>query len=107
MKLITQRQLIRDLPKRWQRQYAGEKLGGRDKNEILERLKELDPETATKHDVAKIIENYSWTRLICEQCAEDSVCVIVIGGKTPGSKTSSLCLPCIQRAAELAKEGEG
>lgn len=101
MKVITERDKIRDVAEDWRKQYADsdgfleafEKLG------IYVRLTKLDVATATAEDVAKIIGNDSWTRLECQECGKDVKALIEIGSPPDyESSTARVCLSCIGEA---------
>lgn len=73
MKILTKKQLIADVPKRWGGQYRGW-VG--DKLEIHNQLLALG-KNATEEAIDKIIGNDSWTRLCCDSCSRDSDAVAV------------------------------
>ena len=71
MKLISIRSQIKEVSDRWKESYLGHTWMGQNKKEIFDKLKKLDPETATKEDVANIVGNYSWAKeKQCYECGE-------------------------------------
>lgn len=102
MKLITQRDLIRDVANRWEKQYPEK--GDLPRLAILRRLRALDVETASAQQVADIIGNDSWTSQSCSECGEDHADAVVQVGQELNyeSRTAWLCLPCVRKAAALA-----
>lgn len=102
MKLITERDLIRGVAKKWYKAYAPNGRGvawGRLIHEssetIYRELEAIDKETATPEDVAKIIGNDSWTRIVCGECKEDVSAVIRCGAETDyESATACICRRC-------------
>jgi len=108
MKLITQRDMILGVAKRWFAQYghALHESGFRDTHTFgntLERLRLLDLETASAKDVADIIGNASWTDLTCDEC-QSHVDLVVQVGQEPDyeSATASLCKECLAKAFGLS-----
>lgn len=94
MKILTKKQLIADVPKRWGEQYRGW-VG--DKLEIHNQLLALG-KNATEDDVYKIIGNTSWTTLICNSCFKDSDAVAVYDD---GDCCSAyFCKKCLSDALE-------
>lgn len=72
MKLITQRNLIRSLPERWELAY---KPGGSwsvlyriNPKEIYKKLLDLDLETCKPEKIAAIMLHDSWCRIVCDFC---------------------------------------
>lgn len=102
MKLITKRDVIKQVAERWQNQYTPFSSHSYDKYNTYKKLLALDLDTATEDDVEKIIGNRSWTRLSCEQCDKE-VDTLVQVGQEPDyeSRTASLCLDCIRAAVAL------
>ena len=93
MKLIDERSLIRDVAARWRENY------GKSQRAIYERLRALDPETATAADVRAIIGNGTWTSRACSECKKDSPAVMQLGDEPDyESSTAWLCLDCADRA---------
>jgi hypothetical protein len=120
MKITTQRDLIRVVAARWRKAYEPFKHDGPmfscrvgavspplSKQQIADALDALDGETATPADVAAIIGNASWTRLTCNECGKDVDAILTVG-QGPGyeSRTASLCMPCVKRAAAMKWPGE-
>lgn len=100
MILITQRGKIKDVVKNWERQYPP-KTTEPDKAEIGQKLRKLNLDKAMIHDVEKIIGNYSWTRLRCDECnrEDDELLSVVQVG------TVNMCKECAKRALALFTYG--
>jgi len=113
MKVTTQRELIRALPRRWRNtykpfsgvpaiMYPGNKKGSPipNKRDVADKLDLIDVETATPEEIGDIIGNTSWTRLTCDQCREECERVISVGEEPNyDSNTASLCPSCLSQAA--------
>ncbi len=97
VKIINERNQIRDVASRWREQY------GQRKAAISERLDALDGETATAADVEAIIGNRSWTSVqACDECKREAAAVVEIGQEPDyESRTAYICLDCINAAAAL------
>jgi hypothetical protein len=109
VKIITERMLIRALPKKWRGVYGNGRYG-EDKLETLKRLDAMNVETATRQDVFKIIGNYSWTEQQCDECNRTKRVIVQLGDEPDyESTTLRLCMPCCKKALELlcsVKKGE-
>ena len=107
MRLITQKELIRNVANNWNRQYS--RTDDPDKIEIYKNLCKLDPISSTIYDVEKIIGNKSWTQLRCNECEcerkDDNLDVVVEVGEEPDydSSTATLCEKCLKNALKLFK----
>ena len=103
MKLITQRDLIRDVSAAWDDQYK-HWFADAENMAISERLAALDLEVATAGDVAEIIGNTSWTRLKCHECGNEDINAVIQVGQEPDyeSCTAGLCFDCVAKAADMA-----
>lgn len=107
MKLVTIRDLIRQVPERWKAQYCyaegkwGKTMGG-DTSLVYKGLAALDRETATPEQVAAIIGNGSWSQLLCNECGQN-VDAIVELGQPPDhdSSTANVCVSCMYKAIAL------
>lgn len=101
MKIITERMLIRNVPKKWRGTYGGGRYGA-DKLAILGRLDSLDVETATAKDIFKIIGNGSWTEQECDECKRPKRVLVQLGDEPDyESTTLRLCRPCCKKALAL------
>ena len=103
LKLITQRDLIRDLAKRWAEQYGSSYWkNDEEKQSILRKLEAADLETATAADIEAVIGNNSWTTLECDVC-DLYVDAVVQCGDEPDyeSSTANMCRACAIKAAEM------
>ena len=109
MKLISIRSQIKEVADRWKESYLGHTWMGQNKKEIFDKLKKLDPETATKEDVASIVGNYSWAKeKQCYECGEYFETVIELGETPPNyeSYTTYLCLGCVKKAVVFFEENK-
>lgn len=117
MKLITQREIIRIVAKRWREQYEPFKedrplfsvrngyQSSKTKREVADELDALDKETASPTDVAAIIGNESWTRMKCHECGNETDTLIQVGQEPDyESHTADLCMGCVRKAFDLANE---
>lgn len=107
MRVIRQRDMIRGVRARWRKQYPDDSrqlAGGLTGGEILARLSKLDLETCSAADVEEIIGNDSWTTHICDECGQTVADAVIIGRHSDSSV--QVCLPCIDRAAALARKSD-
>lgn len=121
MTITTQRDLIRQVAKRWRKTYEpfekwpAQKRISRDtpdggvefvsKQQVADDLDALDPETATHEDVSGIIGNESWIRLTCDDCLSEVDATIQVGQEPDyENRTASLCLSCIRYAAAMMEK---
>ena len=96
MKLITQRDKIKNILVRWDYQYPNPGLYAKGAA-TRHALSQLDLEIATPEDIAKIIGNCTWTTLTCDECVERVLEVVEIGD----TDSILLCKPCLKKALEL------
>ena len=112
MRVITKRDMIREVAKAWRACY-GLRLGrvshyGKDPSTILAKLEALDLETCTEEDVSRITGNELWIRLTCDECGSEVSAVIEIGEEYDyESKKSHLCTECVEKAHHLIKDLRG
>jgi len=105
MKLLNERNQVREVAKEWKRQYS--KYSGdfhsKDKFEIGEKLSALNPETATAKQVAEIIGNTSWVRInTCHECQTETWDAVQIGEEPDcESRTATICGNCLRAALKL------
>ena len=98
-RVTTLRQVIRNVPAAWARQYCrnGVWADGRIETHLL--LLTLDLETATPADVAAIIGNNSWVLLRCHECDEQVEVTRECGQPSDyESATADLCRECLGKA---------
>lgn len=76
---------------------------GRDIHSIAK----LDPETASVEDIQATKHVFPGTKA-CGECGQQSA-VLVQLGQDPDDEgaIATVCLPCLQKAVELATKGEG
>ena len=113
MEIITLRDVIRATPERFIKQYAylGDGVcqwSGRSYSAVVEELRGLDLETATAADLNRIIGNYSWARLDCEQCDREVERLLRIG-EAPDyeARWQDICLPCLEAATKILRDSDG
>ncbi len=95
--LITQRMVIRELAKRWRKQYPNG--GYHDFKHVQGELDKLDLETVSAQEVNRLIGNDSWTSLTCDACDKEVLAVVQVGQEPDyESRTASLCAECLGRA---------
>ena len=106
MILLNERNQVRTVADQWTEQYPVGKKHAVDKVEKRKALQQLDPETATAADVAKIIGNTSWARAqTCDECKKESwECVQL--GEEPNyeSATATICPDCLRAALKLIED---
>lgn len=101
--LNTERAKVRRVAEHYRAQYPAGAAYNRyafDPDEVYDRLRQLDVETATAEDVAAIIGNKSWCRPeSCDQCGVDTYRTITLGQRRNyESATAVLCLSCLCKA---------
>lgn len=100
--ITTRKSVIAAAPDRWEAQYAdytGSDVSG--KTRITEALKALPAADVTKENVDLIIGNESWTRLVCDQCQQDSDVLANFDGCS--EYPVSICLKCLKKANRLIR----
>lgn len=74
MKIITQRDIIKNVYLNWKQQYTDEELKNNPElkqvRNIGKKLKKLNLNKATKEEIDKIMGNDSWTSVFCDECNE-------------------------------------
>lgn len=108
MKIITQRQLIQAVAKRWRQEH--EPFNDRDpmdKRGIADKLYVLDGNTATAEEVNSIIGNDSWTTLTCDECKKDTTIIVQVGEDSDYDAISArLCPECVEKAAAMIRDAQ-
>lgn len=103
MKIITERVLIKEVAKRWKEQYPNSE------QDIYQKLKLLNKETATAKDVENIIGNSSWTNIPrCDECGQETEIVIQLG-EEPDYESSTIviiCEDCLKQAIKAVEGGK-
>lgn len=96
MKLLSEREQVRSVVKRWRERYPDPEFRLRD-------LDALDPETATAEDVAAAMGNRSWVcQRTCDECGEDSWSCVELGEEPDDeSCTATICEGCLRKALAL------
>lgn len=107
MTILTQRELIRDVAKRWRDQYKPltdeiPDIWEKSSKQIAKELDSLDKEKATAKDVDEIIGSKSWAWHTCDECGRDCEAVVQIGAEPDyGSSTACVCGECLKSAVAL------
>jgi len=89
MDILTLKEVIRDVPKRWKHQYPQGKDG------VYEKLIAAKP--LSKKKVDTIIGNFSWARLECDECETEVKLVLCF-------KKFNVCEACLNRALDVINE---
>lgn len=99
---ITSRDLIRTVAKRWLEQY---RIDIRNKPKgnhasVYNRLRRLNPETATTEEVTAIIGNSSWTAIMCDGHEHERALYVDDAFEIDnGDYSSHVCRACVERMA--------
>ena len=107
VKVITQREVIRSVPKAWEAAYSiGYYAKDQEKQAITDKLRSLDVDTCSADDVAAIIGNRSWVENDCDLCADSECDIILQIGDEPDydSRWMNACLPCAANLGKLAAQ---
>lgn len=99
MRLITRRDKIREVPKRWRGQYEGSEYHPW-APAIQALLDALDLNTVPREEIDRIIGNDTWTELSCSVCEQDCNVVLRIEPSLQGSYVQ-ICNTCAVRASNL------
>jgi hypothetical protein len=108
-RLITARDLILSVAKRWYKAYQRTFRNVTDnKFAIYEGLRKLDLEACTREDVDAVIGNTSWTDISCDGCGERRLRIAVEVGEERDyeSCTATLCASCVQEAVHVLATGK-
>lgn len=97
MEIILQREKIRSVLARWERQYP---VGSGKHDEVTAKLRTLDFDKVSAAEVDAIIGNGSWTSEMCGECSQYAMPVVGFGSY--GDRNIYLCQTCIGKAAVLA-----
>lgn len=100
MDLLNERQQIKAVARKWNRQYPTGVHGGVD---VGAKLVGLDVETATADDVARIIGNRSWVaKNACHECKTETWDAVQLGEEPDyESSTATICANCLRAALRL------
>lgn len=114
MRLITVRDQVRNVAKRWRAQYprpedrTGKVASGMHRA-IGEALERIDPDFTSVREVDRIIGNGSWTKVPgCSECKRDDLERVLEVGEVFGweSHTVYLCEECATHAVECFITGK-
>ncbi|MEW6006133.1 MAG: hypothetical protein AB1695_12545 [Stygiobacter sp.] len=101
MKVITERDIIKNIRKMWRKQYSANDISLTPQlKKIYEKLKKLDLNKATAKEINKIIGNESWTNVVCNECYNYVNLAVEFGDD---SESFIVCTDCL---AEVWKEIE-
>lgn len=107
MKVITEKDWVKEAPEKWKRNYFHNGDWGTvslgDPKKIYDALCELNPESATASDVTAIIGNDSWCGFCCSECGKRSLTILLVGQEPDyESLTVWLCPECAKMVGALA-----
>ncbi len=97
MKLITQRDMIKEVYQRWIKQYPTDSIHVSDNHKkigIL--LSDLDLEKTNAKVIEKIIGNDSWTHITCSECGNYVENCIMLG-----DSEFLLCIDCARKISNI------
>ena len=116
MKLITIKSQIKEVVKRFRRQYKDFNdnfvlkcsVGDKTVKQIYEELLKLDVNKATAFDIEKIMGNTSWTEpQTCDECNKKFDIVIQLEEEPDyESSTIIICKSCLEKALKLIQDNE-
>ena len=104
MKLLTEREQVRDVAKRWRGSYGSGTYGAdKRKRNVSAELDALDPEKATAAQVAEIVGNGSWvSKESCHECGAPTWELVQLGQEPDyESSTANVCKACLLKALNL------
>lgn len=105
MEIIKRADIVAGVPERWQRTYrTAVDHPGRygNKQATMAKLLALEPGFSAE-TVNAIIGNTSWTELRCDECIEDSPCLISVGDQN--DRPVSICIDCLKKAVVMVEAG--
>lgn len=110
MRVVTRREIIRQVPAEFKRRYnhqRDEKRWGRNSHttwgEVIDGLDKLDSETCAPEEINKLIGNDSWTDNKCDECGAQSETLVRLGEEPDyEARWQDLCGSCLLEASKLA-----
>lgn len=94
MKLITERERIRNAAAKWKRRQT--------KPEFAALLDSIDLDTATAEQIVKVIGNDGWMTKACDECQRPMLDLVHLGEEPDyESTTFFICTDCLSRAFAL------
>jgi hypothetical protein len=113
MKLITQRNLIKEVAQRWKQHYYcnnknewAQYSGMNNTKNVYDSLVKLDFNTCSVNEVNKIVGNNMWTEITCDECEKKVSAVVQVGEEeNHDTRTANLCFKCLDKAAKLKNKG--
>lgn len=108
MRLVYKRDIVRNTPARWLKQYSrnrdDEKTGWAQREtfgKIRRKLAALDLDTCTAADVDAALGTV-WTGNVCDDCERDFPVLVHIGPDPDyDARWQTLCASCVAKAAKL------
>lgn len=104
MHVVSIREQIKSVADKWAMVYADDPTlvlhFGVTANDVLSELRALDPDTATRDDVVKIVRNNTWVSLVCAECCEQVDFAVSLDSSADDSGPV-YCRRCLQRAASI------
>ena len=102
MKVITKREALLNVARRWRQQYPTN-IADATKVEIGEKLLAMPIGSITEAAINAVIGNDSWTKLECDECEKDSGALVVFEA---GERFINICEPCIRRGQRQLEGAE-
>lgn len=108
MRIVTERDVIRDVRDRWDRQYEKytneyRLYGGKTVGSIRDALSLLDLEHCSVADVTAAIGTDGWAANKCDECGEHKQVLVHIGDEPDyDARYQELCVECLRAAIEIA-----
>lgn len=110
MCVITRRDIIRQVPAQFERQYGHARAisswkGNVTHGEMIDALNALDTETCTAEAVNEIIGNKSWTDNECDVCGENKDALLRMGDE-PDYEAHwwDICGDCLSKASDFLSQ---
>lgn len=100
LKIITKRDIIKTVTKRWKRQYHHIFAQNPEWKKTLKKLERLNLETVAPETIEKIIGNDSWTTMQCDLCRNKIEKGIHL---TDSEYFIVYCETCIDKMKEMLK----
>lgn len=107
MRILNERTQIKDAIKNFVEMYGLETYGADKRGRSIgKELLALDPETATRSEVNKIIGNGAWvSEVTCGECGKQTWDIVEIGEEPDyESATAYICIDCLKKAVNLIEE---
>lgn len=96
MKIITQRDIIKNVYINWKRQYSQFELEDDPElkwaKTVRKKLKKLNLNKATKEEIDEIMGNDCWTSVVCDECNQPTNLAVEF---STGHFTATICTNCL------------